>query len=99
MRTGEDANGGNQMNTEQDKCEQAMDIIENYAPGRDKPTWSEMRDALMVAYDALRAQQERENPKPMTPCDLCIYNPPSSFDGKPCAACPAITNHEPKETQ
>lgn len=26
---------------------------------------------------------------PLTPCDLCRYNPPSSFDGKPCCACPA----------
>ena len=23
------------------------------------------------------------------PCDLCVYNPPSSFDGKPCTYCPA----------
>ena len=27
--------------------------------------------------------------KPVGPCDLCIYNPPSSFDGKPCSLCPA----------
>lgn len=25
-----------------------------------------------------------------SPCDACAYNPPSSFDGKPCAICPAI---------
>ena len=24
-----------------------------------------------------------------SPCDLCRYDPPSSFDGKPCAMCPA----------
>lgn len=24
-----------------------------------------------------------------TPCDVCIYNPPSSMDGKPCSVCPA----------
>lgn len=23
------------------------------------------------------------------PCDLCVYNPPSSLDGKPCTYCPA----------
>lgn len=23
------------------------------------------------------------------PCDLCIYNPPSSSDGKPCTMCPS----------
>lgn len=26
---------------------------------------------------------------PKTPCDLCVYNPPSSCDGKPCTICPA----------
>lgn len=24
-----------------------------------------------------------------TPCDLCMYDPPSSGDGKPCSMCPA----------
>lgn len=24
-----------------------------------------------------------------SPCDLCLYNPPSSFGGKPCSCCPA----------
>lgn len=24
-----------------------------------------------------------------TPCDLCVHNPPSSLDGKPCTMCPA----------
>ena len=28
-----------------------------------------------------------------TPCDLCRFEPPSSFDGKPCSLCPAA----PKE--
>lgn len=23
------------------------------------------------------------------PCALCMYNPPSSMDGKPCVMCPA----------
>ena len=27
--------------------------------------------------------------EPLTPCDLCRYNPPSSFGGKPCCMCPA----------
>lgn len=31
----------------------------------------------------------RENPEPLTPCDLCGHNPPSSRDGKPCCMCPA----------
>ena len=27
--------------------------------------------------------------KPTYPGDLCVYNPPSSLDGKPCTYCPA----------
>ena len=26
---------------------------------------------------------------PDSPCDLCVYNPPGSGDGKPCTMCPA----------
>lgn len=29
--------------------------------------------------------------EPMSPCDLCIYSPPSSCDGKPCCMCPATS--------
>ncbi len=25
----------------------------------------------------------------VSPCDVCRYYPPSSFDGKPCTVCPA----------
>ena len=36
--------------------------------------------------------------EPKTPCDLCLYNPPSSGDGKPCTMCPASSLPEtPKE--
>ena len=27
--------------------------------------------------------------EPTYPCDLCVYNPPSSLGGKPCTFCPA----------
>ena len=27
--------------------------------------------------------------EPLSPCDVCMYNPPSSMDGKPCCMCPA----------
>ena len=33
--------------------------------------------------------------EPKTPCDLCLYNPPSSGDGKPCTMCPASSLPEP----
>ena len=32
---------------------------------------------------------EAEEQEPISPCDLCRYNPPSSCDGKPCTMCPA----------
>lgn len=32
---------------------------------------------------------------PTYPCDLCVYNPPSSLDGKPCTFCPA-TGRQPE---
>lgn len=35
---------------------------------------------------SLLCKEQGKNPGP---CDLCAYNPPSSFDGKPCAMCPA----------
>lgn len=28
--------------------------------------------------------------EPLSPCDVCMYSPPSSCDGKPCSMCPAI---------
>ena len=27
--------------------------------------------------------------EPLTPCDVCMYNPPSSMGGKLCYICPA----------
>lgn len=32
------------------------------------------------------AETQKEH---LTPCDVCAYDPPSSFDGKPCSLCPA----------
>lgn len=46
-------------------------------------------EALDMAIAALRAQQEAEKNEPTDPCDLCVYSPPSSLDGKPCCFCPA----------
>ncbi len=55
-----------------------------------------VEQACLVACAALRAQQE-EKDEPKTPCDLCMYNPPSSLDGKPCCICPAARKYQPKE--
>ena len=32
--------------------------------------------------------------EPKYPCDVCMYNPPSSADGKPCTMCPATAKGE-----
>ena len=45
-----------------------------------------------VCENVLSAQKKKLCQVPsvqLTPCDVCRYNPPSSMDGKPCAACPA----------
>lgn len=46
---------------------------------------------------ALRTLDTQEKPK--TPCDLCLYNPPSSGDGKPCTMCPASSLPEPPKEE
>ena len=51
-------------------------------------TWNEK--TCKQIRDALEQEQK-------TPCDVCIYNPPSSCDGKPCTMCPATTNTEVEE--
>ena len=43
--------------------------------------------ALSEAIKAVSAQSEPQNPYSI--CDLCVYNPPSSMDGKPCSMCVA----------
>lgn len=44
---------------------------------------------INIARSALRNEQitpTLTQPKESCcPCDFCVYNPPSSFDGKPCA--------------
>ena len=34
-------------------------------------------------------RQLQEKIKQMSPCDRCMFNPPSSCDGKPCCMCVA----------
>ena len=50
-------------------------------------------EACHMGAEALRTLDAQEKPK--TPCDLCLYNPPSSGDGKPCTMCPASSLPEP----
>ena len=45
---------------------------------------------LVVSVDKINNAPTLTPPKEATyPCDLCVYNPPSSLDGKPCTCCPA----------
>ena len=46
--------------------------------------------APQVAANLTLGKPTLTPPKEATyPCDLCVYNPPSSLDGKPCTYCPA----------
>ena len=49
----------------------------------------EAREALDMAIKALETH---------TPCDLCVYNPPSRY-GKPCSCCPAEPYKEDENEQ
>ena len=37
--------------------------------------------------------------EPLTPCDVCMYNPPSSMGGKPCYICPASPPERQEDTE
>lgn len=68
-----------------------------YCSGGDyRKALEEQREVAEFTIAALREMDTQEKPK--TPCDLCLYNPPSSGDGKPCTMCPASSLPElPKE--
>ena len=36
--------------------------------------------------------------EPLTPCDVCMYSPPSSMGGKPCYICPASPPERQEDT-
>ena len=51
-----------------------------------EPRAIKISEALDTAIKALEAT---------SPCDLCVYNPPSRY-GKPCSCCPAESYREEK---
>lgn len=60
----------------------------NYVYGSDREKW----DAWDEIIDALDALPTITPPnEPLTPCDMCMFSPPSSSDGKPCCMCPAVS--------
>ena len=44
----------------------------------------------LCGYAATALSTLQPSNEPLTPCDLCLYDPPSSFGGKPCSICPAV---------
>ena len=46
-------------------------------------------EGINRVIDIMKSSGTSDRNKPDIPCDLCIYNPPSSFGGKPCTTCPA----------
>ena len=53
-----------------------------------------VRQHISIAgKDTIVEMIEEEPTASGSPCDLCAYDPPSSFGGKPCPCCPA----RPKE--
>ena len=63
-----------------------------YGPDDDEPI--ERCKACPLCYSGKMRHNE-----PKTPCDLCLYNPPSSGDGKPCTMCPASSLPEPPKEE
>ena len=46
------------------------------------------------AVEAVPVVHGRNNKAVKTPCDLCIFSPPSSMGGKPCTMCAATGRTE-----
>ena len=65
--------------TNAEALEVLKNLIVDYGHMNDDDV-AEMDLAIDCALAALKAT---------SPCDLCVNNPPSSMDGKPCSCCPA----------
>ena len=44
---------------------------------------------LQAENERLRAELAQADREGISPCTFCVFNPPSSGDGKPCCMCPA----------
>lgn len=51
----------------------------------------EFRPGLLTAKSLVASTPEDTT---LSPCDLCAYDPPQSYDGKPCRTCPARPMHK-----
>ena len=74
---------------------------DNQGPVYCKPyePWQAMAMDAADIIERYGKEQNRGNGEHTSPCDLCAYNPPSSFDEKPCAMCPATSLPEEGEEE
>lgn len=47
-----------------------------------------------VALSEIKEKIKQMPTVEVEPCTFCVYNPPSSCDGKPCTMCPAVAKGE-----
>ena len=73
---------------EWDKDNQGPVYCKQYEP------WQDMAMETADIIERYEYGKRAEHKEHTSPCDLCAYNPPSSFDGKPCAMCPATPQAE-----
>ena len=60
-------------------------LIEQLKSAAGGPEGIKMCHAAATALSTLLPRND-----PLTPFDLCLYDPPSSFGGKPCSISPAV---------
>lgn len=81
----------------------AIDAIESHIRTAEEPYQLTQTDKVLnyaleisasCVYNLPSAQPEQQW-IPCSVCDLCIYNPPSSMDGKPCSMC--VAQDKPKD--
>lgn len=53
--------------------------------------WYDNADRDLAEDKLLRMPTLAQPNEPLTPCDMCMFSPPSSSDGKPCCMCPAVS--------
>ena len=61
------------------EAREILDLMINLDNKKPIPNRDLVIEAIRMAIEALEIH---------TPCDLCVYNPPSRY-GKPCTCCPA----------
>ena len=62
---------------------EALEVLKNLIVDYDHMNDDDVAE-MDLAIDCALAALEATSP-----CDLCVNNPPSSMDGKPCSCCPA----------